>query len=158
MLRALGRAERGVKVKGMDDVLIHLARCCNPVRGEEIIGYISRGKGVSVHSLQCANVTHLMYDPARQIDVEWAGGNDREPLFDVKLLLDVEDRQGLLAKIISAVSDEKTNIKNVEAETYETEDAKIRMVVAVHDRKEMERVMGRIRKIKGVRDVERLRR
>jgi (p)ppGpp synthase/HD superfamily hydrolase len=71
-------------------------------------------------------------------------------------LLDVEDRQGLLAKIVAAVSDEKTNIKNVEAETFDTADARIRMVLAVADRKQMERVIGRIKRIKGVRDVERV--
>ena len=154
--RALGRGERGVKVRGMDDMMISLAVCCNPVRGEAIIGYITRGKGVSVHSMHCPNVTHLMYDSERKIEVEWSSDGDPSSLFDVKLLLDVEDRQGLLAKIVSAVSDEKTNIKNVEAETFDTADAKIVMVVAVADRKQMERVIGRISRIKGVREVERV--
>jgi GTP pyrophosphokinase len=154
--RALGRRDRGVKVRGMDDVMVSLAKCCNPVRGEEIIGYISRGRGVSVHSAQCPNVTQLMYDSERRIDVEWASGDDGESLFDVKLMLDVEDRQGLLAKIVSTVADEKTNIRNVEATTFETADAQIVLVLAVADRKQMERVIGRIRRIKGVREVERV--
>jgi GTP pyrophosphokinase len=156
MNRALRRGDRGVTVRGMDDVMINLAKCCNPVRGEEITGYISRGRGVSVHSVQCPNVTQLMYDPERKIEVEWSTDRDGDSLFDVKLVLDVEDRQGLLAKIVSTVADEKTNIKNVEAETYETADAKIQIVLAVADRKQMERVMGRIRRIKGVREVERV--
>jgi GTP pyrophosphokinase len=154
--RALGKGERGIKVRGMDDMLISLANCCNPVRGEPIIGYISRGKGVSVHSAVCPNVTHLMYDSERKIEVEWSTDGDGASLFDIKLLLDVEDRQGLLAKIVSAVSEEKTDIKNVEAETFETAEAKILMVLAVADRKQMERVIGRIRRIKGVREVERV--
>jgi len=156
MNRALRRGDRGVTVRGMDDVMINLAKCCNPVRGEEITGYISRGRGVSVHSVRCPNVTQLMYDPERKIEVEWSTDRDGESLFDVKLVLDVEDRQGLLAKIVSTVADEKTNIKNVEAETYETADAKIQIVLAVADRKQMERVIGRIRRIKGVREVERV--
>jgi GTP pyrophosphokinase len=155
--RALGRADRGVKVSGMDDMMINLAGCCNPVRGEGIVGYITRGKGVSVHSVHCPNVTQLMFDPARKIDVEWSSGKDGD-LFDVKLLLDVEDRQGLLAKIVNAVAEERTNIKNVEAQTFDTADAKIVMVLSVSDRKQMERVMSRIRRIKGVREVERIRR
>jgi len=155
VMRVLGRGDRGVKVSGMDDMMISLANCCHPVRGEEIIGYISRGKGVSVHSLQCTNVAHLMYDSGRQIAVEWSSDGSNE-LFDVKLLLDVEDRQGLLAKIVSAVSEEKTNIKHIDAETFETSDAKIQMVVAVADRKQMDRVISRVRRIKGVRDVERV--
>jgi len=153
--RALGRRETGIKVSGMDDMMITLARCCNPVRGEEIVGYISRGKGVSVHSVQCPNVGQLMYDSERRIDVEWSAGKDGQTQFDVKLILDVEDQQGLLAKIVSAVSDEKTNIKNVEAKTFETTDAQISMVIVVQDRKQMDRVLGRIRRIRGVRAVER---
>ena len=154
--RALGRAEGGIKVSGMDDMMINLAKCCNPVRGEEIVGYISRGKGVSVHSLACPNVANLMYDSERRIDVEWSAGKDGNSVFDVKLILDVEDHQGLLAKIVNAVAEEKTNIRNVEAKTFETSDAQIVMVVAVVDRKQMERVMGRVRRIKGVRAVDRV--
>jgi len=127
------------------------------VRGEEIIGYISRGRGVSVHSTTCANVTDLMYDPERRIAVEWGSERDGE-VFDVKLLLDVENRQGLLAKIVSTVADEKLNIKNVEADAFEVGDAKIQIVLSVADRRQMERVMSRIRRIKGVREVERVRR
>jgi GTP pyrophosphokinase len=154
--RALGRGTTGIKVSGLDDMMISLAKCCNPVRGEEIVGYISRGKGVSVHSRHCPNVAQLMYDSERRIDVDWTSAADGESLFDIKLVLDVEDQQGLLAKIVSAVADEKTNIKNVEAKTFETTDAQISMVLAVADRKQMERVMSRIRRIRGVRAVERV--
>jgi GTP pyrophosphokinase len=153
--RALGRGESGIKVSGMDDMMITLAGCCNPVRGEEIVGYISRGKGVSVHSVHCPNVAQLMYDSERRIDVEWTSGKDGQSEFDVRLLLDVEDRQGLLAKIVSAVSEENTNIKNVDAQTFGTSDARVSMVVGVTDRKHMERILGRIRRIKGVRAAER---
>ena len=153
--RALGRGEGGIKVSGMDDMMITLAGCCNPVRGEEIVGYISRGKGVSVHSVQCPNVEQLMYDSERRIEVEWTSGKDGQSEFDVKLRLDVEDQQGLLAKIVSAVSEEKTNIKNVEAQTFGTTDARVSMVIGVSDRKHMERILSRIRRIKGVRAVER---
>ena len=97
-----------------------------------------------------------MYDSERRIDVEWSAGKDGNSVFDVKLILDVEDHQGLLAKIVNAVAEEKTNIRNVEAKTFETSDAQIVMVVAVVDRKQMERVMGRVRRIKGVRAVDRV--
>ena len=155
--RALGRGAQAVKVSGMDDMMISLAKCCSPVRGEEIFGYISRGKGVSVHSAHCPNVTQLMYDSERKIDVEWSTGKDGAVLFDVKLLLDVENQQGILAKITSAIAEEKINIKHIDAKTFETADAKIEIVLSVTDRKQMERVMTRIRRIKGVHDVERIR-
>jgi len=153
--RALGLGERRVKVRGLDDMMVVLARCCNPVRGEDIVGYITRGKGVSVHSVQCTNVRSLMFDPERRIDVEWDVG-DKDTLFDVKLSVDVSDRQGLLAKIVAVVADEKANIRNVEAKTFEGNDARVTIVMAVSDRQQMERVMARVRKIEGVRDVERV--
>jgi len=155
--RALGRGAQAVKVSGMDDMLISLAKCCSPVRGEDILGYISRGKGVSVHSAHCPNVTQLMYDSERKIDVEWSTGKDGALLFDIKLLLDVENQQGILAKITSAIAEEKINIKHVDAQTFETAEAKIEVVLSVTDRKHMERVIARIGRIKGVNDVERIR-
>jgi GTP pyrophosphokinase len=154
--RALGRGDRGIQVRGMDEMMVQLAQCCHPVRGEQIVGYITRGKGVSVHSVDCPNVTQLMFDSERKIDVEWSSEVDGSSLFDVKLALDVEDRQGLLAKIVSAVSELKTNIKNVEAVTFDTDDARIHMIVSVADRKQMDRVISRIKKLSGVRGVERV--
>jgi GTP pyrophosphokinase len=154
--RALGLGERKVKVHGMNDVMVNLAKCCNPVRGEDIVGYITRGRGVSVHSVQCRNVVRLMYDTDRRIDVEWDQRSDGTSIYDVKLALDVEDRQGLLAKIVSTIADEKTNIRNVDAKTFEGAKARVTMVLAVADRQQMERVMARIRKIDGVREVERI--
>jgi len=154
--KALGLGERRVKVRGMDDMMIMLARCCNPVRGEDIVGYITRGKGVSVHSTQCTNVRNLMFDPERRIDVEWDASGVSGTLFDVKLALDVQDRQGLLAKIVSAVADEMANKRNVDAKTFDASDARVTIVMAVTDRQQMERVIARVRKIAGVRDVERI--
>ena len=154
--RALGFGERRVKVRGMDDMMIALARCCNPVRGEEIVGYITRGKGVSVHSVECPNVRSLMFDPERRIEVEWDSDGASGTLFDVKLALDVQDRQGLLAKIVSAVADERANIRNVEAKTFEGDDARVTIVMAVADRQQMERVIARVKKLEGVREVERI--
>jgi GTP pyrophosphokinase len=153
--KALGLGERRVKVRGMDEMMITLARCCNPVRGEEIVGYITRGKGVSVHSTHCPNVRSLMFDPERRLDVEWDDAGT-PTLFDVKLALDVQDRQGLLAKIVSAIADEKANIRNVDAKTFEGSDARITIVMAVSDRAQMDRVIVRVRKLEGVRDVERV--
>jgi GTP pyrophosphokinase len=155
--RALGRGAKAVMVSGMDDMLITLAECCSPVRGEEIIGYIRRGKGVSVHSIHCPNVTQLMYDSERKIDVEWSSGKDGASLFDIKLALDVENRQGMLAKITSTIAEENINIKHIDADTFESADARIEIVISVTDSKHMEKIIARIRRIKGVHDVERIR-
>src|SRR6202043_852868 len=69
--RVLGAGEEKIKVRGFDDLMVFRARCCNPIRGEKIVGYITRGKGVSVHSATCPNVVNLLYDPERRIEVEW---------------------------------------------------------------------------------------
>ncbi len=154
--RALGIVDSKMKVRGMDDVMITLAKCCNPVRGENVVGYITRGKGVSVHATHCPNLSSLLVDPDRRIEVEWDAAAGEAAIYDVKLALDLEDRQGLLAKIVSTIADEKTNIRNVDAKTFEGNNARVTLVLAVSDREQMERVMARIRKIKGVREVERV--
>ena len=96
--RVLGPAEEKIKVRGIDDLMVFRARCCNPIRGEQIVGYITRGKGVSVHSATCPNVVNLLYDPERRIDVEWDKGTDVLP-YTVRLSMQVEDRKGILADV-----------------------------------------------------------
>ena len=155
--RVLGLHDRGVRVRGLDDVMITLAKCCNPVRGEDIVGYITRGRGVSVHSTQCPNLGKLMFDSDRRIPVTWDDGREERESFDVKLVMDVTDRQGLLAKIISTIADLKANIKNVDARTYEGQDASIGLVIAVRDREHMVNVVSQLKRIEGVIDVGRVR-
>jgi GTP pyrophosphokinase len=113
-----GGGESKIKVRGMDDLMVFRARCCNPIRGEKIVGYITRGKGVSVHAAVCPNVVNLLYDPDRRIDVEWDKAVDASP-YTVRLRINVEDRRGILADITSRVSDINTNIRDVEASVDE---------------------------------------
>jgi GTP diphosphokinase / guanosine-3',5'-bis(diphosphate) 3'-diphosphatase len=143
-----------LKVTGFDDLLVYRAKCCNPIRGEEIIGYITRGKGVAVHSKKCPNVENLMYDAARKIEVEWAGVSPSAEAFAVPLTIVTEDRTGMLAGIAAAVADVGSNIVNVEASTAD-ERGTIDLVVEIPDMKHLERVIASIRKIDGVYDVTR---
>ena len=100
--------------------MVFRARCCNPIRGEKIVGYITRGKGVSVHSATCPNVVNLLYDPERRIEVEWdKSRGDAAARYTVKLTMEVEDRKGLLAAVSAKIADINTNIKNMEARTGE---------------------------------------
>src|ERR1700730_11550989 len=115
--RVLGTGEEKVKVRGFDDLMVFRARCCNPIWGEKIVGYITRGKGVSVHSATCSNVVNLLYDPERRIDVEWDGATGDQAPYTVRLTMQVEDRKGMLAEISAKVSDINTNITNMEART-----------------------------------------
>lgn len=147
--------EDKIKVRGIDDLLVNRARCCNPIRGEKIVGYISRGKGVSVHSATCANVVNLQYDPERRIEVEWDKGEDAAPAYTVKLKVQVEDKKGMLAAISTKVSGMNSNIKNMEA-TTEDQRGQIDMTVEISDMKHLEKVLKSIRSVSGVIDVERV--
>jgi len=143
-----------VQVKGIDDLLTYRAKCCNPIRGEPIIGYVTRGKGIAVHSVNCSNVQNLMYDAERKIDVEWARAVSHT--FPVKLVAHTEDRPGMLSQITTALFTEQTNIRSLETHGAENDGgAIIDMTLEVKDKRQLERVVSAIRRISGVRDIER---
>ena len=146
-----------IKVRGLDDLMVFRARCCNPIRGEKIVGYITRGKGVSVHSAVCPNVVNLLYDPERRIDVEWDKATDTSP-YTVRLKISVEDRRGILADVSSRIADINTNIKDVEATVDEEQRGSIRMTVEISDVKHLDKVMRSLKSVEGVLAVERTRR
>ena len=151
--RVLGTGEEKIKVRGIDDIMVFRARCCNPIRGEKIVGYITRGKGVSVHSSVCPNVLNLLYDPERRIDVEWDKGSDGSP-YTVRLSIQVEDRKGILADVSSKIAGINTNIRNVEATTTD-QMGRIDMTVEISDVKHLQKVIKSLRSVEGVLDVER---
>jgi guanosine-3',5'-bis(diphosphate) 3'-pyrophosphohydrolase len=151
--RVLGTGDEKIKVRGIDDVMVFRARCCNPIRGEQIVGYITRGKGVSVHSATCSNVINLLYDPERRIDVEWDKGSDPSP-YTVRLSIQVEDRKGILADVSSKIAGINTNIRTVEA-TVDAQMGRIDMTVEISDLKHLQKVIKSLRSIEGVLDVER---
>jgi GTP pyrophosphokinase len=156
--RAFGGGEEKIKVRGSDDVLVFRARCCNPIRGEKIVGYITRGKGVSVHSATCPNVVNLLYDPERRIEVEWdaPSGAEAAASYTVKLTMEVEDRKGLLAAVSARIADINTNIRNMEARTdYDDQRARIDVTVEISDLKHLEKVIKSLRGVDGVLDVAR---
>ena len=156
--RAFGVGEEKIKVRGSGDVLVFRAKCCNPIRGEKIVGYITRGKGVSVHSVTCPNVVNLLYDPERRIDVEWdrSSSGDGAPNYTVKLSMEVEDRKGLLAAVSAKIADINTNIRDMEARTDEDDRrARIDVTVEISDVKHLEKVIRSLKAVDGVLDVER---
>ncbi|HWD97397.1 MAG TPA: bifunctional (p)ppGpp synthetase/guanosine-3',5'-bis(diphosphate) 3'-pyrophosphohydrolase [Bryobacteraceae bacterium] len=145
-----------IRVRGIDDVLVYRAKCCNPIKGEAIVGYVTRGKGIAVHSRLCPNVQNLMYDAERKIDVEWA--RDATETFPVRIVVHTDDRPGLLHQLTSILSNEDTNVRSLEAKTNTGNDdsALVEMTVDVRDKKQLEKLCGAMRRISGVRDVERL--
>ena len=155
--RVFGGDTDAIVVKGHGDLLVYRARCCNPIRGEAIVGYVTRGKGVAVHSINCPNVTALLYEPDRRIDVQWAGTDkDGQPIsYPVKLTLFCDDRFGMLKQITSVISDQNTNIRNIEARTGSGR-ATIDVVLEIADLKHLQTIINGVRQIPGVHDVQRL--
>jgi GTP pyrophosphokinase len=144
-----------IRVKGHGDLLVYRARCCNPIRGEAVVGYVTRGKGVAVHAQNCPNVLNLMYEPERRIDVEWARDDTTPSSYPVKLTVFCDDRFGMLKQITALISDTKTNIRNIEARTANAQ-ANIEIVLDIADLKHLENIINGVRKIAGVHDVQRL--
>jgi GTP pyrophosphokinase len=148
--------EDSIVVRGVDDLLVTRARCCNPVRGEEIVGYITRGKGVAVHARRCTNVGQLMINPERIVEVEWADVGAGEAAYAVRLLATTENRTGMIADVTNAIKDIKTNIRSSHASVEPDDRGRIEVTVEVFDLKHLDKVMTSIRKVPGVLDVERV--
>ena len=145
-----------IKVHGIDDVMVYRAKCCNPIRGDAIVGYVTRGKGIAVHSRACTNVTNLMYDSERRIEVEWA--RNATDTFPVRIVVQTDDRPGLLHQLTTVLANENTNVRSLEAKTdfsAGNDAAFVEMTVDVRDKKQLEKLCSAMRRISGVRDVER---
>jgi GTP pyrophosphokinase len=148
-----------LQVEGQNDLLVYRARCCNPIRGEEIVGYVTRGKGVAVHARSCPNVQNLLYESDRRIAVEWsrvgsptAGRPQRYP---VKITIFCDDRTGMLKELTAVISDDNTNIRAVDIRRDEDGEAIIEFVVEAEDLHHLNRMVLGIRRVSGVRAVQR---
>jgi len=146
-------------VEGQNGLLVYRARCCNPIRGEEIIGYVTRGKGVAVHARNCPNVQNLLYEADRRIAVEWARSSEeksgRTQTYPVKFTVHCDDRAGMLKEITAVISDENTNIRTMETHPGDSGDALIEFVVDAEDVRHLTRLVQALRRLPGVRDVQR---
>jgi GTP diphosphokinase / guanosine-3',5'-bis(diphosphate) 3'-diphosphatase len=151
--RMLGFGEAPLIVKGHDDLLVFRAKCCNAIPGDDIIGYITRGRGVAVHTRLCPNVQNLLYQTERRIAVEWGGAGTAK--FLVHLLIRAKDRAGLLAEITAVISNAGCNIHNLESRP-DRQNAQIDFNVEIADRRQLESILASIRKVVGVYGVERV--
>ena len=151
--RMLGFGEAPLIVKGHDDLLVFRAKCCNPIPGDEIVGYITRGRGVAVHTRLCPNVQNLLYQSERRIAVEWGGAS--AATFPVQLAIRAKDRAGLLADITAVISGAGSNIRNLESRPDRL-NARIEASLEIVDRRQLESILANIRKISGVQGVERV--
>jgi GTP diphosphokinase / guanosine-3',5'-bis(diphosphate) 3'-diphosphatase len=148
-----------LQVEGQDELLVYRARCCNPIRGEEIVGYVTRGKGVAVHARSCPNVQNLLYESDRRISVEWARPAEEAPgriaTYPVKLTIFCDDRPGMLRELTAIISDEGTNIRSVDSHPGPNADAIVEFVLETKDVRELTRLVQGMRRVPGVRDIQR---
>ncbi|MGO8933664.1 MAG: RelA/SpoT family protein [Terracidiphilus sp.] len=147
-----------LQVEGQNDLLVYRARCCNPIRGEEIVGYVTRGKGVAVHARSCPNVQNLLYESDRRINVEWSRapeGAGQAQRYPVKIIVQCEDRTGMLKELTAVISDENTDIRAVDLSRDEEGEAIIEFVVEAEDVRHLNRMVLGLRRVEGVRQVQR---
>jgi GTP diphosphokinase / guanosine-3',5'-bis(diphosphate) 3'-diphosphatase len=148
-----------LQVEGQNDLLVYRARCCNPIRGEEIVGYVTRGKGVAVHARSCPNVQNLLYESDRRINVEWSRVGDQSAgkpqRYPVKITVYCDDRTGMLKELTAVISDDNTNIRGVEMRHDEDGEAIIEFVVEAEDVRHLNRMVLGLRRVAGVRAVQR---
>jgi len=152
-----GKGSDSLQVEGQDDLLVYRARCCNPIRGEEIIGYVTRGKGVAVHSRSCPNVQNLLYESDRRIQVEWGQerDTDKPTRYPVKLTVICEDRSGMLKEFTAIISDDGTNIRSSSSSATPEGNAVVEFVVETVDVRHLTKLTQSLRRVPGVLEVQR---
>lgn len=145
--------ESGVIVKGIDNCLVRLSRCCNPVPGDEIIGYITRGRGVSVHRSDCTNITANLEEEGRLIDVKWYSTNDVAYKADITIM--ANDRASLLLDVTNCIAEAKTPIKAINARTTKEQITVINMTLEITNTDQLEKLMKKLKKVDSVFEVNR---
>ena len=154
----IAKSRSGIVVKGIDDIAVRFSRCCNPVPGDEIVGFVTRGRGLSIHRTDSVNVIHLTAsERARLIDAEWesnvaekAGG---QYLAEIKMY--AHDRQGLLMEMSKIFTEGDVDVKSMNIRTSKQGTATIETGFIVHGREELTRIVKKLRQVEGVIDIER---
>ena len=151
--RMLGIRDPSILVLGHDNLMVYRAKCCNPIPGDPIIGYVTRGRGVAVHNTSCPNVQKLLYQSERRINVQWSDGG--QGTYPVTLVVHGKDRPGLLADITSVISGVGANIQVLDSRPDNLQ-ARVEATVDITDRNQLERILKNVKRISGVFDIERV--
>jgi guanosine-3',5'-bis(diphosphate) 3'-pyrophosphohydrolase len=146
------RGSKGVRIQGVDGVMVRYAQCCQPVPGDTVVGYVTRGRGVSIHRADCPNLLLLAHEPERRLDIDWQGAEGER--FIVRLALEASDRRGLYADLAAAVTGTGTDIRSLDLHTT---DGKVSgaVVVEVENLSHLEKIIKAARRVKGVSEVAR---
>ncbi|MBR2803686.1 MAG: bifunctional (p)ppGpp synthetase/guanosine-3',5'-bis(diphosphate) 3'-pyrophosphohydrolase, partial [Eggerthellaceae bacterium] len=146
----------GIVVKGLNDVLVRLSRCCNPVFGDDIVGFVTRGRGVSVHRADCPNAKNLMKEPERIIDVEWEQGDVSTATYRIEVHIEAMDRMNLLRDVITVLAQEGVNVLNSSSAVGNDGIVRMRYVFQVSDVGHVQDVLLRILEVDGVFEARRM--
>ncbi|MGH7274491.1 MAG: RelA/SpoT family protein [Nitrospiria bacterium] len=155
VIRKILPQEKGVRIRGVNDILIHLSKCCNPVPGDRIIGFITRGRGLSIHTVDCPNIDELDYDKDRLVEVDW-DSKQTEP-HPVQISVLTVDRPGMLASVSASISSTQTNISHAEIKTTEDKKAILNFVVDILNTAHLEKILKNIQHVEGVLSAKRVR-
>jgi GTP pyrophosphokinase len=145
--------ESGVVVKGVDNCLVRLSKCCNPVPGDNIVGYITRGRGVSVHRQDCVNVVNAIDGDTRLIEVSWYKG--KAASYQAELSIKAHDRTQILMEITNVIGDARIPLRAINARTTKDNVAIMNLTVEITDTEQLERIINRIRRVPDVFDITR---
>lgn len=145
--------DTAIKIKGIDGMVVRFAKCCNPIPGDKIFGFITRGRGITVHAADCPNI-HA-YDEQRRVEVSWELSKDY--MFPVRLKISGDDRRGLISDISTTMSSNKVNIVSARAMTYPDKSAAGIYEIEIGHMSQLQKIIKSVQKIKGVRSVERMR-
>ncbi|MBI3598331.1 MAG: bifunctional (p)ppGpp synthetase/guanosine-3',5'-bis(diphosphate) 3'-pyrophosphohydrolase [Nitrospirae bacterium] len=149
-------SEKGaIKVKGLGDIMVHISSCCTPVPGDEIIGFVTRGRGVSVHSRTCPNIDHFTYNQDRLIEVSWERAAGITHCVDISVL--TVDQPGVLGAVSTAISQDAANISRAEIVTTQDQKATLKFSIQIRDATHLQQVLNHIEKVEGVLRVRRVR-
>lgn len=154
----IAKSKSGIVVKGIDDMAVRFSKCCNPVPGDEIVGFVTRGRGMSIHRTDCVNMLHLSAsERERLIDAEWenAGDGDNGGQYLAELKMYAHDRQGLLMEVSRIFTEEKIDVKSMNVRTSKKGTATLDVGFVVHGREELNRVTEKMRQLEGIIDIER---
>jgi len=142
----------GIRLQGIGNLMVNYAKCCQPVPGDKVVGYITRGRGVSIHRMDCPNLLRMTLDPARRVEVDWKAIEDEE--FLVRIVVTGSDRKGMLADLTTAITETETNIRSAEITSREFEFS-ASFVVEVKDLKQLKKIISSLNHIRGVEMVKR---
>jgi GTP pyrophosphokinase len=144
----------GIKIGGMDQMLFHLSKCCSPVPGDKVVGFITRGRGISIHTMDCPNVADMIVDKERMVEVTW--GEFKPGAHAVKIAVLTQDKPGILASVSSSISAAEANISHAEVSTGADKQASLNFTIEISDVEHLNRIIKSIASVDGVMDVRRV--